>query len=67
MMHGPCGADNPGNMCVRGKECSKDFPKDFRDQADVNVQGYPKYRCRHDGRTMEKHVPDRNEPVLLDS
>ena len=43
MMHRPCGADNPDNLHMRGNECSKDFPKDFRDLADVNVWGYPKY------------------------
>ena len=67
MMHGPCGADNPANVCMRGNECSKDFPKDFRDLTDVNVRGYPKYRRRQDGRTVEKRVPGRNEPVLLDN
>ena len=67
MMHSPCGADNPGNVCMRGNECSKNFPKDFRDLTDVNVQGYPKYRRMQDGRTVEKRVPGRNEPVLLDN
>ena len=43
MMHSPCGSDNPGNVCMGGNECSKNFPKDFRDHIDVNVQGYPKY------------------------
>ena len=52
---------------MRGNECSKNFPKDFRDLTDVNVQGYPKYRRMQDGRTVEKRVPGRNEPVLLDN
>ena len=61
MMHGPCGEDNPGNVCMRNNKCSKDFPKDFRDHTDVNVQGYTKYQRRRDGRTVEKRVPDRKE------
>ena len=60
MMHGPCGADNPANVCMRGNECSKDFPKDFRDLTDVNVRGYPKYQRMQGGRTVEKRVPGRN-------
>ena len=39
MMHSPCGADNPGNVCMGVNECSKNFPKDFSDHTDVNVQG----------------------------
>ena len=67
MMDNPCGADSPGNVYMRRNECSKDFPIDFRDLTDVNVQGYPKYRHRKDGRTVEKHVPGRKGTVLLDN
>ena len=67
MMDSPCGADSPGNVYMRRNECSKDFPIDFRDLTDVNVQGYPKYRHRKDGRTVEKHVPGRKGTVLLDN
>ena len=67
LMHSSCGADNPGNVYMRNNKCSKDFPKDFRNHKDANVQGYPKYWCWNDGRTVEKRVPGRNELVLLDN
>ena len=67
MMDSPCGADSPGNVYMRRNECSKDFSIDFRDLTDVNVQGYPKYRHRKDGRTVEKHVPGRKGTILLDN
>lgn len=42
MMNGPYGAGNTDNVCMRDNECSKDFPKDFRDHKYVNMQGYTK-------------------------
>ena len=38
---------------MRGNKCTKDFPKNFRDHADLNEQGYPKYRHRENGRTVK--------------
>ena len=67
MMYCPCGADNRGNVCMRGNKCSKDSSKHFRDHTGENTLGYPKYQRRHNGTTVEKSVPGKNKPVLLDN
>nr|XP_043627847.1 uncharacterized protein LOC122599407 [Erigeron canadensis] len=61
MMHGPCGDDNPNCPCmVRGK-CTKNFPKKWKDETAVDSEGYPVYRRRNTGNTLEKNG------VLLDN
>lgn len=42
MMSGPYWAGNTGKVCMGDNDCSKDFPKDFRDPTYVNMQGYTK-------------------------
>nr|XP_043633530.1 uncharacterized protein LOC122604724 [Erigeron canadensis] len=54
MMHGPCGDDNPNCPCmVRGK-CTKNFPNKWNDETFVDSEGYPVYRRRNTGNTIEK-------------
>ena len=65
MMHGPCGGDNPQNICMKDGQCSKGFPIPFRGVTDVNVQGYPKYRRRDQAGTVAKSVPGRVDQVHL--
>src|SRR6266581_2467165 len=38
MIHGPCG------ICLVDGKCSKQFPKEFTNQTNPNVDGYPKYK-----------------------
>lgn len=47
MVHSPCGALDPTCPCMTelGK-CSKHFPKQPRDDTEINVGGYPAYRRR---------------------
>ena len=52
---------------MRGNKCSKDSPKHFRDHTGENTLGYPKYQGRHNGTTVEKSVPGKNKPVLLNN
>ena len=52
---------------MRGNKCSKDSPKHFRDQTGENTLDYPKYQRRHNGMTVEKSVPGKNKPVLLNN
>ena len=66
MMHGPCGIDNPTCPCMKDGYCSKHYPKDFLDETRES-DGYPEYRRRDDGRTFEKAVPGRTDPVILDN
>ena len=52
MIHGPCGALNPRSPCMADGKCSKSFPKQFREETAMDVDGYPLYRRRNNGRTM---------------
>ncbi|XP_028767101.1 uncharacterized protein LOC114724813 [Neltuma alba] len=53
MIHGPCGIVNPKSPCMKDNKCSKYFPKKFNDVTTVDDDGYPTYRRRNDGKTIE--------------
>jgi hypothetical protein len=55
MMHGPCGALNPGSSCMKDGCCTKNYPKQWQD-ATAEADGYPLMRRRDDGRYVEKVV-----------
>lgn len=62
MMHRPCGAQNPHSPCMVDGHCSKRYPKDFHPSTTLNVDGYPGYRRRDDGRYVEygtQHLDNR--------
>ncbi|GBN04007.1 hypothetical protein AVEN_257595-1 [Araneus ventricosus] len=46
MVHGPCGTTNINSPCMRDGQCCKSFPKQFKDDTEENVNGYPIYRRR---------------------
>ncbi|GBN81135.1 hypothetical protein AVEN_116062-1 [Araneus ventricosus] len=46
MVHGPCGTININSPCIRDGQCCKSFPKQFKDDTEENVNGYPIYRRR---------------------
>ncbi|GBM80678.1 hypothetical protein AVEN_137206-1 [Araneus ventricosus] len=46
MVHGPCGTININSPCMRDVQCCKRFPKQFKDDTEENVNGYPVYRRR---------------------
>lgn len=55
MMHGPCGAANRSSPCMRDAKCSKYYPKSFQSTTIVDEDGYPVYRRRDNGNTVEKN------------
>ncbi|EFO90980.1 hypothetical protein CRE_27833 [Caenorhabditis remanei] len=66
MMHRPCGAYDPEAPCMKNGKCSKGYPKEFRSTTSVDVDGFPLYRRRDDG----KKVPFKTksgEIVWLDN
>lgn len=65
MMHGPCGVHNPDAPCMVNGKCSKHFPKAFEPETKMDGNGYPTYRRRDNGRTVEKR--GKYGPVLLDN
>ena len=52
MVHGPCGLMNANSPCMDNGICTKDFPKDFCHSTIAEVNGYPKYRRRNNGRVI---------------
>ncbi|GBM25207.1 hypothetical protein AVEN_184619-1 [Araneus ventricosus] len=46
MVNGPCGTININSPCMRDGHFCKSFPKQFKDDTEENVNGYPIYRRR---------------------
>ena len=61
MMHGPCGLANMSSPCMINSKCSKHFPKSFYAETTIDDDGFPNYRRRNDGQTIEKNG------ILLDN
>ncbi len=57
MVHGPCGVLNNTSPCMdRSKnKCTKKFPKAFNERTTFDDNGYPVYRRRDNGRTINKN------------
>ena len=53
MAHGPCGVLNTKSVCMVDGKCSKDYPKEFHDRTILCHDGYPLYRRRDNGRTVQ--------------
>ena len=50
MMHGPCGALNPKNVCMQDNECKCRYPRPFNENTIQGKDSYPVYHRRDDGR-----------------
>ncbi|XP_058767402.1 uncharacterized protein LOC131641097 [Vicia villosa] len=55
MVHGPCGFANLNSPCMKDNKCTKFYPKKFQPTTIVDHEGYPVYRRRNNGHTIEKH------------
>lgn len=40
MIHGPCGEANPSAPCMKNGKCSKNYPKDFNTETQIDENGY---------------------------
>nr|XP_025603131.1 uncharacterized protein LOC112695132 [Arachis hypogaea]XP_025630251.1 uncharacterized protein LOC112723204 [Arachis hypogaea]XP_025674055.1 uncharacterized protein LOC112773204 [Arachis hypogaea]XP_025674064.1 uncharacterized protein LOC112773214 [Arachis hypogaea] len=73
MMHGPCGIARKNSPCMDNGRCSRHFPKKFIEFTTVDHDGYPVYRRRNDGRTIDisgipldnRYVVPHNRYLLL--
>jgi Helitron helicase-like domain at N-terminus len=54
MMHGPYGIFKPSSPCMNDGSCSKHFPKEFRNDTEINDNGYPLYARPNNGRSITK-------------
>jgi hypothetical protein len=70
LIHGPCGKDNPGNVCMAKDKtgklcCSKKYPKEFRAETTMREDSYPDYRRLDNGRvTTQRGVILDNRYVV---
>lgn len=55
MIHGPCGFANLKSPCMKGRRCSKYYPKNFQPTTTIDHDGYPCYRRRDSGLFIEKN------------
>ncbi|XP_057755480.1 uncharacterized protein LOC130974635 [Arachis stenosperma] len=58
MMHGPCGLARKDSPCMENGKCVRHFPKCFVDCTTIDDDGYPVYRHKEDGRTINKYGVD---------
>ncbi|XP_063944772.1 uncharacterized protein LOC135146765 [Daucus carota subsp. sativus] len=54
MIHGPCGHKNPKCQCMKGKKCSRHFPKKYSPSTTFDQSGFPIYKRRCTGVTVKK-------------
>ncbi|XP_074361953.1 uncharacterized protein LOC141702153 [Apium graveolens] len=54
ILHGPCGQANASSPCMQHGRCTKFFPKKFNDITAIGEDGFPIYRRRNTGISVEK-------------
>ncbi|XP_020962284.1 uncharacterized protein LOC107606362 isoform X4 [Arachis ipaensis] len=65
MMHGPCGMARKDSPCMENGKCIRRFPKRFVEYSTVDDDGYPVYRRREDGRTINKSGVDLDNRYVV--
>ncbi|XP_026434052.1 uncharacterized protein LOC113331572 [Papaver somniferum] len=58
MLHGPCRLLKDGSPCMKNGVCSKQYPKDFSHETNIDKYDYPVYRRRDKGRIANKNDID---------
>ncbi|KAK1365319.1 hypothetical protein POM88_040880 [Heracleum sosnowskyi] len=52
MIHGPCGSDNPKASCMKQFKCIRHFPKNYSPSTTFDKSGFPLYKRRNNGLTV---------------
>ncbi|KAF7827148.1 ATP-dependent DNA helicase PIF1 [Senna tora] len=55
MLHGPCGVGFDSSPCMRDGKCTKHFPNKFVDKTVIDEEGFPQYKRRDNGVSVEKN------------
>ncbi|KAL8477882.1 hypothetical protein ACS0TY_029970 [Phlomoides rotata] len=64
-MHEPCGPAKMNNPCMLKNNCTKIFPKKHIEQTIVDEDGYPLYKRRNNGRTVNKTNVDLDNGYVV--
>ena len=70
MIHGPCVGYNEDSPCLVKGNCSKGFPKTYRNETYYGNNGYPQYRRRpigEGGLSFKKKIPKIRKDVVIDN
>ena len=70
MIHGPCIGYNEDSPCIVKGNCSKGFPKTYRNETYYGNNGYPQYRRRpigEGGLSFKKKIPKIRKDVVIDN
>ncbi|XP_072054150.1 uncharacterized protein [Arachis hypogaea] len=65
MMHGPCGVARKDSPCMENSKCIRHFPKKFVENTTIDDDGYPVYRRREDGKTINKSGVDLDNRYVV--
>jgi len=63
MIHDPCGDQN--SSCMEDNKCIENFPIDFENETRENVDGYPRYKRRNNGKTFQVRDITEDNKVWL--
>ena len=68
LIHQPCGEHNSNAPCMKERngirQCGKNFPKPFIEETLIEEDGYPKYRRRRNGSTLQIPHPSRKDETM---
>ena len=68
LIHQPCGEHNTKAPCMKERngiwQCGKKFPKPYVEETLIEEDGYPEYRRRRDGITLQIPHPSRKDETI---
>ncbi|XP_057415282.1 uncharacterized protein LOC130710142 [Lotus japonicus] len=65
MVHGPCGLSRRDSPCMKNDRCSKFFPKKYAEATSFDSDGYPIYRRRNTGVSVNRRGVDLDNGFVV--
>nr|XP_009763055.1 PREDICTED: uncharacterized protein LOC104215018 [Nicotiana sylvestris] len=65
MMHGPCGENRRTSPCMKDDQCKFHYPRPFSNKSIQGKDGYPIYRRRNDGKTVNVRGMNMNNQWVV--